>query len=158
MIDLASPDLYSLLYRKYYHEYLQNEVVRLDSESRRLADKLYHILICLFDGKLGEVDHGSHGCEGVTAADERMSLSNAVRSLLFQIFREAHQLALLMHKHPVGYDVSFPAWPEKYVAEGMRTFEPQYSHLEGQVCICVGPRISYKDILETIVQASVILM
>ena len=158
MIDLASPDLYSLLYRKYYHEYLQSEVGRLDSESWRLADKLYHILICLFDGKLGEVEQGSHGCEGVKATDDGMSLSNAVRFLLFQIFREAHELALLMHKYPVGYDVSFPAWPEKYVVEGMRTLEPQYSRLEGRVCICVGPRISYKDTLETIVKASVILM
>ena len=158
MVDLASPDLYSLLYRKYYHEYLQSEVGRLDSESWRLADKLYHILICLFDGKLGEVEHGSHGCEEVKATDDGMRLSNAVRLLLFQIFREAHELALLMHKHPAGYDVSFPAWPEKYVVEGMRTLEPQYSHLEGQVCICVGPKISYKDPLETIVQASVILM
>ena len=137
---------------------MQSEAARLDSESWRLADKLYHILICLFDGNLGEVDHGSHGCEGVTATDERMSLSHAVRLLLFQIFREAYQLALLMHKHPIGYDVSFPAWPEKYVVEGMRTLEPQYAHVEGQVCICVGPRISHKDPLETIVQASVILM
>jgi hypothetical protein len=158
VVDLASPDLYSLLYRKYYHEHLQSEVSRLESKSWQNADKLYHILICIFDGKLGEVDHSSHGCEGVTATDERMSLSNAVRFLLFQVFREAHQLALLMQKHPVGFDVSFPAWPNKYVAEEMRTIEPQYSHLEGQVCICVGPRISYKEPPDTIVPASVILM
>jgi hypothetical protein len=105
-----------------------------------------------------EVGHVSHVWDSVQAADLRMSLSNTVRSLLFQIFREAHDLCLLMHQHPVGYDTNFPTWPQKYIVEEMRTLELQFPHSEGQVCICVCPRISQKDSLETIVPASVSLM
>jgi hypothetical protein len=149
----ASPDLYSILNRKYYHEFLQTELApRLDCRSWQLADKLYHVLLRLFDGQVDEP------WDGVHATELRISLSNAVRSLLFQIFREAHKLCLLMHQHPVGYDIDFPTWPEKYVEEDMRPLEHQFPHSEGQVCICVCPRISHKDPLETIVPAFVSLM
>lgn len=130
----------------------------LDCKSWELANKLYHLLNRLFSGKTSEVEHSSPDQEGANAADVRMNLSNSVRLLLFQIFKEGHELCLLMHKHPIGYDISFPTWPEKYVAEEMRAVELQYPHSKGRVCICVCPRISHKDSPETVVPASVLLM
>lgn len=125
---------------------------RLDSESLYLADKLYHILIRLFDGQVDRV------WDGTNAGDLRMSLSNTVRGLLFQIFKEAYKLCLLMQKHPTGYNIDFPTWPEKYVPEDMETLESPSQNATGQVCICVGPKISHKESQVTIVPASVLLV
>ena len=148
-----------MLHRKYFQEYLQSQIVpSLDSISWELTDKLYHVLLRLFDGKVAETENGSQELGGVSAPDHRMNLSNSVRSLLFQVFKEAHELSLLMHKHPVGYDVNLPAWPEKFVAEEMWTLEHQFPHADGQISVCVCPRLSHKDSLETIVPALVLLL
>jgi len=148
-----------VLYQRYYQVYLQSEEApRLDGRSWELANKLHHVLLRLFHGKAVEVQHNSQELVGAANADRKMSLSNSVRLLLFQIFKEAHEVCLLMQKHPLGYDISFPAWPERYVAEEMRTLGRQLPHPEGRVCVCVSPRISDKDSLQTIVEASVSLM
>jgi hypothetical protein len=150
--QIASPDLYSVLHRKYYHEFLQTEVApRLDCKSWQLADKLYHILIHLFDGQL------DNSGDGVDAVDRRMSLSHTVRTLLFQIFKEAHELCLLMQQHPIGYNIDFPAWPEKYTAEDMEVLGLHSPQSTNQVCVCVCPKISHKDSYVTIVPACVAL-
>jgi hypothetical protein len=123
----------------------------VDSKSWELADKLYHILTRLFDGQLDK------SWDGVDAADLAMNLSNTVRSLLFQIFKEAHELCLLLQQHPIGYNIDFPAWPEKYIAEDMEALGLHSPQSKNQVRVCVCPKISHKDSCVTIVPASVVL-
>ena len=148
-----------MLHQKFFQEYLQSQIAPgLDSISWELADKLYHVLLRLFNGKVVEIENESQETGGVSAPDHRMNLSSSVRSLLFQVFKEAHELSLLMHKHPVGYDINLPAWPENFVAEEMRTLELQFPHAGGQVAICVCPRVSHKGSFETTVPALVSLL